>query len=131
MTKLTPRNDNVLLLPDDPPDKIGRFFLPQSYATMPTRGTIVAVGPGYILADGTRSKIDLEPDQRVEFRIPPEGCHSPDIDGDTHFVINEVNIVAVVEDEPQASMAMPEEEDETDEDEIPPELREQLEGATV
>jgi chaperonin GroES len=109
MTTFHPRNDNVLVLPDDAKTMQGYLYLPPT-AAQPTRGTVIAVGPGYLLADGTRSDVELTPGDRIEFQVP-QGHPIVDVDGQAHFVLKEIDIIAVVTDEPPAEVCMPDGEE--------------------
>lgn len=105
MTQFHPRNDHILVLPDESERMKGSLYVPESYARPQTRGTVVAVGPGYLLADGSRADMDLEQDDRVEFRLVP-GMPVIMLDGEAYMVLKEADIVGKVTDEP-VEMMMP------------------------
>jgi chaperonin GroES len=111
MTKLHPRNNHVLLLPDEGEKMKGKLYIPESAVVIPTRGTIMAVGPGYLLADGTRSEMDLREGDRVEFHAGP-GHPIREIDGEVYFILREDEVICKVTDEPIPEMAMPDEPEE-------------------
>jgi chaperonin GroES len=119
MTTFTPRNDNVLVLPDEAETMKGKLYIPESAVQRITRGTVVAVGPGYLLADGTRSEMDLKEGMRVEFHAQP-GHPIIDLDEDDgpYCVFKEVEIIGIITDEPAAEMVMPEGDAEEDADEL-------------
>jgi len=106
MTTLLPRNNHVLILPDEGEAMRGKLFIPESAVKIPTRGTVVAVGPGYLLEDGTRGKMDLEVDDRVEFHAGP-GHPIREVEGMMHFILKEEEVIAKVIGEPPAEMALP------------------------
>lgn len=106
MTTIIPRNDNVLVRPDDAEKMRGTLHLPASAIHHKTRGSVVAVGPGVKMTDGTWMPLDLEIDARVEFN---RNAHLAviDFDGIDHFMFHESAILAVVGDEPQPEISMP------------------------
>ncbi len=116
MTEFKPRNDYILVLPDEAERMKGSLYIPEGYARPQTRGTVMAVGPGYLLADGSRSEMDLKPDDRVEFHTMP-GQPIVDLDGDPHLVLKETEILGIITGEPEAEMDIPDEDDDEDEDE--------------
>jgi chaperonin GroES len=99
MTKYQPRNDLVLVLPDDAEKMRGTLIIPESAVKLPTRGTVVAVGPGYIISDGSRQPLDIKEHDRIDFAFGP-GTQSRDIDGVMHFLMRETDVVAIVTQEP-------------------------------
>lgn len=106
MTDFHPRNDYVLVIPDESERMKGKLYLPESAVKRPTRGTVVAVGPGYLLADGTRSAMDLKPDDRVEF-VMQHGQPFVDLDGEPHLVFKEVEVLGTLTGEPDPEMLDP------------------------
>jgi chaperonin GroES len=121
MTELKPRNDYILVLPDEAAKMKGSLYVPQGYARPQTRGTVMAVGPGYLLADGTRSEMDLKPDDRVEFHMVP-GQPIVDLDGEPHLVLKETEVLGILTGEPEAEMIDPDEDEDEDTDEGAPQL---------
>jgi chaperonin GroES len=108
MTKFAPRNDNVLILPDGGKNRHGKIWIPENAVKIPTRGTVVALGPGYLLADGTRAPIeDLKEGDRVEF-LWDQSTRQLDLDGEIHLMMKEVFVGAVVTEEPLPEMVEPE-----------------------
>ena len=114
MTTFIPRNDYVLILPDEAEKMKGSLYLPADSIRIPTRGTVVATGPGYMLETGSRGGIELEVGARVEFQLQP-GDVPRDIDGVSHFLIKEVQILSEVEDEPVPEVVPPPPDDEPEE----------------
>lgn len=112
MTKLRARNLNVLVLPDESARMKGKLYLPESSIKIPTRGTVVEVGPGYVQPDGSRLPLDIEPGMRVEFRLDPGvpvSAVALDIDGEMHFSLREDQILYEVTEEPIPEMVGPQE----------------------
>ena len=116
MTKFQPRNDNVLISIDEPETMRGKLYIPANAVKIPTRGVVAAVGPGYLLADGSRSEMDLKEGDRVEFYSQP-GQPIVDLDEeDLYMVFKEVDIIGVITDEPVPEMAMPGDDDDDDDE---------------
>jgi len=94
--KLKPLGDRVVIKPTPREDitKSG-IVLPDTAKEKPQEGTILAVGLGEILEDGTRKKMDVKEGDRVlyskysgtEFRV----------DGDDLLIIASKDILAIVE----------------------------------
>src|SRR5712671_3521518 len=63
---LRPLNDRVVVLPDEPEGQTpGGILLPEQARPAPCRGTVLAVGPGPCLPDGTRRPLAVKPADRV------------------------------------------------------------------
>lgn len=50
---LEPLGDRLVVHPDSPDEMIGSFYVPDVAQERPARGTVLAVGPGHRLDDGT------------------------------------------------------------------------------
>lgn len=50
---LEPLGDRLVVRPDSPDEMIGSFYVPDVAQERPARGTVLAVGPGHRLDDGT------------------------------------------------------------------------------
>jgi chaperonin GroES len=72
------------------------IVLPDTAKEKPQEGTVIAVGPGRTLDDGTRESIDVSEGQRVlyakyagtEFKV----------EGDELLIISQKDILAIVEE---------------------------------
>ncbi len=73
----------------------GGIVLPDSAKEKPARGTIIAVGTGKILDDGTRSKTQLKVGDRVLFTS--YAGENVEIDDVEYLLMREDDILAVVE----------------------------------
>lgn len=73
----------------------GGIVLPDSAKEKPARGTVVAIGTGKLLDDGTRSKSQLKAGDRVLF-TSYAGEHV-EIDDVEYLLMREDDILAVVE----------------------------------
>lgn len=96
-TKLRPLGDRVVVRPTarEEMTKSG-IVLPDTVKDKPQEGTILAVGPGRTLDDGTREAIDVKEGQKVlyakyagtEFKIDEEEL----------LIVSQKDILAIVED---------------------------------
>src|SRR6187401_2405507 len=94
---LRPLGDRVVVKPlaREEMTKSG-IVLPDTAKEKPQEGTVVAVGPGRTLDDGTREAIDVSEGQRVlyakyagtEFKV----------EGDELLIVSQKDILAIVED---------------------------------
>jgi chaperonin GroES len=96
-TKLTPLGDRVVIKPT-PREEMTKsgLVLPDTAKEKPQEGTILSVGPGRILDDGTREQMDVKKGQKVlyakyagtEFKVDEEDL----------LIVSQKDILAVVED---------------------------------
>ena len=96
-TKLRPLGDRVVIEPT-PREEMTKsgIVLPDTAKEKPQEGTIIAVGPGKILDDGSRETIDVKKGDKVlyakyagtEFKV----------DGDELLIVSQKDILAIVED---------------------------------
>jgi chaperonin GroES len=59
--------DRVLILPDEPPDRVGSILLPDQAKDKPTRGTVIMVGPGKLDSHGVPLPMHVKMGDRVLF----------------------------------------------------------------
>ncbi len=95
-TKLRPLGDRVVIKPT-PREEMTKsgIVLPDTAKEKPQEGVILAVGPGRILDDGKREKMDVKVDDRVlyakyagtEFKV----------DSDELLILSQKDILAIVE----------------------------------
>ena len=95
-TTMRPLGDRVVIRPT-PREEVTRsgIVLPDTAKEKPQEGTVIAVGPGRILDDGSREAIDVSEGQRVlyakyagtEFKI----------EGEELLIISQKDILAIVE----------------------------------
>jgi chaperonin GroES len=96
-TKLRPLGDRVVIKPT-PREEMTKsgIVLPDTAKEKPQEGTILAVGPGRILDDGSREQVDVKEGQKVlyakyagtEFKL----------EGEELLIVSQKDILAVVED---------------------------------
>ena len=73
----------------------GGIYIPDAAKDKPTRGTIIAVGTGKLLDDGTRGEMQVKKGDRVLFTsYAPETIK---IDDDEYLLMSESDILAVIE----------------------------------
>lgn len=93
---LQPLGDKVVVERDESLDTTaGGIVLPDSAKDKPSRGTIVAVGTGKLLDDGTRGEMQVKVGDRVLFTsYAPETIT---IDDEEYLLMGESDILAVIE----------------------------------
>jgi len=94
---LKPLGDHVIVKPlnNEEVTKAG-IVLPSTVdKDRPERGEIIAVGPGRILENGSRSQMDVSVGQKIVFKkYAPEEFK---IEGENYLVISASEIIAVIE----------------------------------
>ena len=93
---LQPLGDKVVVARDDSEDvTAGGIVLPDSAKDKPSRGTIIAVGTGKLLDDGSRGELQVKNGDRVLFTsYAPETIS---IDDEEFLLMSESDILAVIE----------------------------------
>jgi chaperonin GroES len=93
---LQPLGDKVVVTRDESETvTAGGIYLPDSAKDKPSRGTIVAVGTGKLLDDGTRGELQVKKGDRVLFTsYAPETIT---IDDEEFLLMSESDILAVIE----------------------------------
>jgi chaperonin GroES len=94
---LKPLGDHIIIKPltNEEITKAG-IVLPDTVdKDRPERGEIIAVGPGRVLDNGSRSTMDVSVGQKVMFKkYSPEEIK---INGETFLVINSSEVIAIIE----------------------------------
>ena len=94
--KLQPLGDRVVVEREASEEvTAGGIVLPDSAQDKPARGTIVSVGDGRLLEDGTRGQIQVAVGDRVIFNS--YAGESFEIDDDEFLLMREDDILAVIE----------------------------------
>jgi chaperonin GroES len=73
----------------------GGIFLPDSAQDKPSRGTIIAIGTGQLLDDGSRGEMQVKKGDRVLFT-----SYAPEViklDDEEYLLMSESDILAVIE----------------------------------
>jgi chaperonin GroES len=94
--KIRPLHDRVIVKRIEKDDKTkGGLFIPDTAKEKPVEGTVLAVGNGKILEDGTLRKLEVKKGDRILF-----GKYSGTevkLDGDEHLIMREDDILGIVE----------------------------------
>jgi chaperonin GroES len=93
---LQPIGDKVVVERDETEEKTaGGIYIPDTAKDKPTRGTIIAVGTGKLLDDGSRGEMQVKKGDRVLFTsYAPETINIGD---DEYLLMSESDILAVIE----------------------------------
>ncbi|MBA4104411.1 MAG: co-chaperone GroES [Pirellula sp.] len=93
---LQPLGDKVVVEREESQTKTaGGIVLPDSAKDKPSRGTIIAIGTGKLLDDGTRGSLQVKKGDRVLFTsYAPETI---EIDDEEFLLMSESDILAVIE----------------------------------
>ncbi len=73
----------------------GGIIIPDTAKEKPIQGEVVAVGPGKLLENGERSKMEVKKGDRVLFSR--YGGTEVKIDGEEHLILREEDVLAIVE----------------------------------
>ncbi|MCL2701272.1 MAG: co-chaperone GroES [Phycisphaerae bacterium] len=94
--KIRPLNDKVLIKRLEAEEKTkGGIVLPDSAKEKPQKGTVLAVGDGKVLKDGTRGAMQVAKGDKVLF-ASYAGTEIK-IDGDEYMLMDESDILAVLD----------------------------------
>lgn len=93
---LQPLGDKVVVARDESQEvTTGGIYLPDTAKDKPSRGTIIAVGNGKLLDDGTRGEMQVKKGDRVLFTsYAPETIN---IDDEEFLLMSESDILAVIQ----------------------------------
>ena len=93
---LQPLGDKVVVEREETQDKTaGGIYIPDAAKDKPSRGTIIAVGTGKLLDDGTRGAMQVKKGDRVLFTsYAPETI---EIDDEEFLLMSESDILAVID----------------------------------
>lgn len=95
-TNLQPLGDRIVVEREESRDTTaGGIFLPESAKDKPSRGVVISVGEGRLLADGSRSPLQLKAGDHVLFT-----SYGPDeikVGDDTYLLMREDDVLAVIE----------------------------------
>jgi chaperonin GroES len=95
--KLQPLGDRVVVEREESEGRTaGGIVLPDTAKDKPSRGTIVAVGDGKLLDDGSRSKLQVSVGDRVLFSM--YGGDQVKIGEQELLLMREDDILAIIED---------------------------------
>jgi len=93
--KLKPLNDRVLVKRLESEEKTaGGLYIPDTAKEKPSRGKVVAAGPGKLADDGKRTALAVKAGDLVLFN--KYAGTEVTIDGEEHLVMREDDILAVI-----------------------------------
>jgi chaperonin GroES len=96
--KLKPLGDRIIVRRTEAADKsAGGVIIPDAAKQKPQRGTVLAVGPGKMLKDGTRRPLQVREGDRVLFTAWAGDEFKEKSSGETILVMHEEDVLAVVE----------------------------------
>jgi chaperonin GroES len=94
--KLQPLGDRLVVRREDSEGRTeGGIYLPDSAKDKPTRGTVVSIGDGRLLDDGTRAPMQVKPGDRVLFTS--YAGESIEIGDEEFLLMGEGELLAVIE----------------------------------
>jgi len=89
-----PLSDKVLVMPSEAEAKTsGGIFIPDSAQQKPQDGEVIAVGPGRILDDGSRSTLTVSVGDKVIYS--KYGGTELKLDGQEYMILDEDQIYAI------------------------------------
>ncbi len=92
---LQPLGDKVVVEREETASKTaGGIFIPDAAKDKPSRGTIIAIGTGKLLDDGTRGAMQVKKGDRVLFTSYAPG--TIEIDDEEFLLMGETDILAVI-----------------------------------
>jgi chaperonin GroES len=96
--KLKPLGDRIIVRRTEAADKsAGGVIIPDAAKQKPQRGTVLAVGPGKMLKDGTRRALQVREGDRVVFTAWAGDEFKDKSSGDAILVMHEEDVLAVVD----------------------------------
>lgn len=94
--KLQPLGDRIVVQREQSEEKTeGGIFLPDSAQDKPTRGTVISVGDGRLLDDGSRGEMQVKPGDRVLFTS--YAGENIEIGDEEYVLMSEGEVLAVLE----------------------------------
>jgi chaperonin GroES len=94
--KIRPLDDRILVKQNAAEEKTaGGIVLPDTAKEKPQRGKVVAAGPGKLLDDGKRGKMEIKKGDEV-FYGKYAGTEV-EVDGDKYVIIRENDVLGIIE----------------------------------
>lgn len=95
--KLRPLGDRLIVRRLEATEKTaGGILLPDNAKTKPQKGTVIAVGPGKMLKDGSRRALQVKVGDTVLFTTWAGDEYKQHHTGDAILIMHEEDILAVV-----------------------------------
>ncbi len=89
-----PLSDKVLVKPSQAEEKSsGGIYIPDAAKQKPIEGEVIAIGPGRVLDDGSRSEITVKVGDKVIYS--KYGGTEVKLDGEEYVILDEDQIYAV------------------------------------
>jgi chaperonin GroES len=96
--KLRPLGDRLIVRRTEAADKsTGGILIPDAAKQKPQRGTVIAVGPGKMLKDGTRRALQVREGDRVLFTAWAGDEFKDKATGEPILVMHEEDVLAVLD----------------------------------
>jgi chaperonin GroES len=95
---IKPLGDRIVVRREEAEEKTsGGIVLPDSAKNKPQRGTILAVGPGRMLKDGTRRPLQIKKGDKVLFTTWAGDEFKGQVTGQQVLLMREEDVLAVME----------------------------------
>jgi len=95
-TAIKPLDDRVLIKPQEAEEKTASgIYLPESAKEKPVMGKVIAVGPGKLNDDGSRSALSVKKGDTVIYG--KYAGTEVDLDGIKHMILRENELLGVVD----------------------------------
>ncbi len=95
-TSIKPLDDRVLIKPQEAESKTSSgIYLPESAKEKPVMGKVIAVGPGKVNDDGSRTALSVKKGDTVIYG--KYAGTEVDIDGEKHMIMRESELLGVVD----------------------------------
>jgi len=95
---LKPLGDRIVVRREEAQDKTaGGIVLPDSAKNKPQRGTILAVGPGKMVKDGTRQPLQVKKGDKVLFTTWAGDEFKGQVTGQQVLLMREEDVLAVID----------------------------------
>jgi chaperonin GroES len=94
--KIKPLGEHVLVKPMEEEEvKKGGIIIPDTAKEKPSKGEVIAVGPGKVMDDGKRKAIEVKVGDKILYQ--KYGGTEIKIDDVEHLILSEEDILAVIE----------------------------------
>jgi len=95
-SSIRPLNDRIIVKRMEEQEQMrGGLYIPDTAKEKPQEGEVLAVGNGKLLDNGTRTKIDLKPGDRVLFG--KYAGTEVKLDGEELLILREDDVLGVIE----------------------------------
>jgi len=92
---IIPLGDKIVILPQDEGEQTyGNIIVPDTGKEKPEVGTVLAVGPGRISADGTLIPNRLE--VGVTVMVPKFGAQKVELENETYIMVGESDVLGII-----------------------------------